>query len=67
MTRPNTAARKLMMLRLPAVLRLFTCHLRIRSVAEQMDPEALTEAAHELLAMASDAERAQMRSERNAA
>ena len=44
----TTAAEKLMMLRLPAVLRLLVTHLQIRAAREVMDPDALERAAHEL-------------------
>lgn len=65
-TRPvhtGTAAHKLMMLRLPAALGLFVEHLKIRAAHEPLDPVALTNAAHALLEMASQAERQQKRNE----
>lgn len=65
-TRGPTASEKLMMLRLPAVLGLLVGHMKIRATKERLDPQLLTEAAHELLELASQAERAQMREGRAA-
>ena len=56
-----TAAEKLMLLRQPALCDLIRNHMILRSVKEPLDPVLLTKLAHDLLQMASDAERAEMR------
>ena len=56
-----TAGEKLMVLSQRAMFELFRNHLILRSTREPLDPVMLTETAHKLLDLASQAERARMR------
>ena len=58
--RQDTAAHKLLLLGLPALLRLFTAHLQLRAMREPLDPDALERTAHHLNDLATEARRQKM-------
>lgn len=60
----NTAAETLLVLRQKAFFRLCSSSLTIRKTYEELDPELLTEFAHEMLNLATEAEHARKRRER---
>ena len=56
----TTAAEKLVILGQPALYDLVRAHMAIRAVREDIEHVELTKLAHDLLQLASDAERKEM-------